>query len=325
MPNIITHTLFADEFLEDASTSLQEWLLPRKQLVEIGANGPDFLFFHGLSPTRAFQKTSLRKLGSKVHSQHIREFYQCALACIRKEKDREIQKDMTAYLMGHLMHWSLDSTAHPYVYYRTGCKSAQSSWWHHRFESLIDAIMLKVKREQTIQDFKAYTITDASLEQVRAIARIYVPVARQIYGVDVKPHQILESIEDWNFMQKVFYDASGKKFHFFYNIEKMTNTESAVSGFFVPNQPEDPFDTINLLHKEWVHPCDDEIKSTESFFDLYDRAMDKAFKVNALLLECLEDSTRDEDFLSFIGQKDYDTGLEENLPMVHFDLVYNSK
>ena len=119
MPNIITHTLFADEFLEDASTSLQEWLLPRKQLVEIGANGPDFLFFHGLSPTRAFQKTSLRKLGSKVHSQHIREFYQCALACIRKEKDKEIQKDMTAYLMGHLMHWSLDSTAHPYVYYRT--------------------------------------------------------------------------------------------------------------------------------------------------------------------------------------------------------------
>ena len=45
MPNIITHTLFANEFLEDASTSLQEWLLPRKQLVEIGANGPDFLFF----------------------------------------------------------------------------------------------------------------------------------------------------------------------------------------------------------------------------------------------------------------------------------------
>lgn len=325
MPNIITHTLFADEFLEDANQSLQEWLLPRKQLIEIGANGPDFLFFHGLSPVRAFQKTSLRKLGSQIHSQHIREFYQCALQSIRKEKDQTIQKDMTAYLMGHLMHWSLDSTAHPYVYYRTGCHTMQSSWWHHRFESLIDAIILKVKREQTIQDFKAYQITEASLEQVRAIARIYVPVARLVYGVDVKAHQILESINDWNFMQKVFYDASGKKFQFFHTLETWTNTESAISGFFVPNQPEDPFDTINLLHKEWVHPCDETIKSTESFFDLYDRAMDTAFKVNTLLLECLENPNKDEDFLSFIGQKDYNTGLEETLPMVYFNEVYKQK
>ena len=46
MPNIITHTLFADEFLQEASPSLKEWLEPRRQLVEIGSNGPDFLFFH---------------------------------------------------------------------------------------------------------------------------------------------------------------------------------------------------------------------------------------------------------------------------------------
>lgn len=322
MPNIITHTLFADEFLEDASDSLKKWLIPRRQLVEIGANGPDFLFFHGLSPKRLFQKTPLRKLGGQVHSQSIREFYQVALACIRKEKEEAIQKDMTAYVMGHLMHWSLDSTAHPYVYYRTGKGTAQSSWWHHRFESLIDAILLKVKREQTIQDFQAYRITDASLEQVRAMARVYVPIAQTVYGVDVKPHQILESVEDWTFMQKVFYDASGKKFEFSHTLEKLIASESMISGFFVPNEPIDPFDTINLLHKEWVHPCDDTMTSTESFFDLYDKAMDKAFKVNALFLECLENPEKDEDFLSFIGQKDYDTGLEEQKEMKYFDLVY---
>lgn len=322
MPNIITHTLFADEFLDDASDTLKEWLYPRKQLVEIGANGPDFLFFHGLSPRRLFQKTPLRKLGSQVHSHLIREFYEQALVCIHKEKDESIRLDMTAYLMGHLMHWALDSTAHPYVYYRTGQGTAQSSWWHHRFESLIDAIVLKVKRGQTIHDFHAYWITEASLEQIRAMARIYVPVARLVYGVDIKPHQILESVEDWTWMQKVFYDATGKKFEISHAVESLLSAESMISGFFVPNEPTDPFDTINLLHKEWVHPCDDQIRSTESFFDLYDKAMDKAFRVNALLLECLEDPTKEESFLSFIGQRDYDTGLEEHLPMVNFDLVY---
>ena len=322
MPNIITHTLLADDFIEKSSPSIKEWLLPRKQLVEIGSNGPDFLFFHGLSPKRAFHKDSLRKWGNKVHSQKIREFYACALDSIHKDKDEAIQKDMIAYLMGHLMHWALDSTAHPYVYYRTGNDHKKSSQWHHRFESLIDAIMLKVKREQTIRDFKAYEVTDASLEQIRAICRIYVPVLRKVYGVHVLPHQIKESIEDWNFMEKVFYDQNGKKFDVSYRLETMIGQESLISGFFVPNQPEDPFDTMNLLHKEWVHPCDESKKSSESFFDLYEKALDKAFEVNTLLLECIEDPAKDEAFLNFIGEKDYNTGLDEDLPMKYFDLVY---
>ncbi|HIW17986.1 MAG TPA: hypothetical protein H9886_02505 [Candidatus Faecalicoccus intestinipullorum] len=322
MPNIITHTLFADEFLQEASPSLKEWLDPRKQLVEIGSNGPDFLFFHGLSPSRLLQKSELGRLGNTVHATKTSEFYQKALECIQKEKDKVIQTDMKAYVLGHLLHWCLDSTAHPYVYYRTGHGQAINSWWHHRFESLIDAILLKVKREQTIQEYRAYTITMATLEQVRAIARIYVPIAKDVYDVKIRPYQIKESLEDWTFVEKLFYDTSGKKFETSFRIERLFGLESMISGFFVPNSPEDPFDTMNLLHKEWIHPCDDSIRSTESFFDLYEKAMDKAFHVIGLFLDAVEDPEREEDFLSYIGNKDYNTGLDENRKMRFFEPVF---
>ena len=68
----------------------------------------------------------------------------------------------------------------------------------------MDAIMLKVKKECTIEDFNFYEISDASKEEARAIARIYVPAIRQILGFEIKPHQIMESLKDWHFIESLY-------------------------------------------------------------------------------------------------------------------------
>ena len=201
MPNIITHTLFAREIKEKLDWPIQELIKKNPQLFDIGSNGPDFLFFHCFSPKRVYHKKTLRSLGGQAHVKHISEFYLSAIDSIRKEKDPQIREQMLVYTMGHLCHWALDSTAHPYVYYRTGNERQRDSWWHHRLESLIDAIMLKVKKECTISDFRVYEVCDTTLDQARAIARIWVPVGRNVFGKDVQPHEIKESLDDWHFMQ----------------------------------------------------------------------------------------------------------------------------
>lgn len=322
MPNIITHVLFADEVCEKLDADKKEFIEPRLQLFEIGSNGPDFLFFHGMNPKDFLKKSPLRKLGSDAHSYNVNEFYKSCLDSIRKEENEEIKLDMITYVCGHLCHWALDSTAHPYVFHRTGNCKGKSAWWHHRFESLIDAIMLKVKNECTIQDFKAYEVTEVSLEQARAIARIYVPVSRNVFYQDIKPHQILDSLNDWNFIQKVLYDPKSLKFDTAFALEKITGTESKISGYFVPNEPEDPFDTINLLHNKWCHPCDDTIVSTESFFDLYDKAILKALDVIRFFLKAIEDKEATDDFINYLGNQSYDTGMSKQKEMIHFNLVY---
>ena len=322
MPNIITHTLFAQDIFNKVDKQTHDLLEPRNQLFEIGSNGPDFLFFHGLNPRHFAMSSDLRKAGSIFHGKHVNDFYQNALISIRLEKDEEIKKDMMAYVCGHLCHWALDSTSHPYIFYRTGTCKGKSAWYHHRFESLLDAIMLKMKKECTIEDFKFYEVCDVTKEQARAIARIYVPAIRQILGFDVKGHQILDSLNDWHFIEHIFYDASGKKINALQNVENITKSYNFLSGYIVPNQPDDPYDVINLLHKRWVHPSDDSLVSTESFFDLYDKALLLAQEAIRIFLTACQNEEQDKDLMLLIQNRNYNLGKNDDAPMTNFDLIY---
>lgn len=322
MPNIITHTLFAQEIFNKVDEKTHDLFEPRLQLLEIGSNGPDFLFFHGLNPKDFYKPSDLRKAGSIFHGGHVNEFYQKALISIRNEKDEEIRKDMKTYVCGHLCHWALDSTSHPYIFYRTGTCTGKSAWYHHRFESLLDAILLKVKKDCTIEDFKFYEVCDITKEQARAIARIYVPNIRMILGMDIKPHQILESLNDWHFIESLFYDASGKKIHALQALEDLTKTYNFLSGYIVPNEPEDPYDVMNLLHNRWVHPSDSELVSTESFFDLYDRALLLAQEAIRIFLAACDNPEYDQDLLLLIKDRNYNLGKSDHKEMVNFDLIW---
>lgn len=86
MPNIITHILFTDDVYEKLDDPKYDFLESRLQLMEVGGNGPDFLFFHNLNPTSFMKKTPLRKIGNEVHSHSINDFYASAVASIQKEK-----------------------------------------------------------------------------------------------------------------------------------------------------------------------------------------------------------------------------------------------
>lgn len=57
MPNIITHTLFAQEIFDKVDEATHDLFEPRLQLLEIRSNGPDFLFF-----LEMIQKIFIRKV-----------------------------------------------------------------------------------------------------------------------------------------------------------------------------------------------------------------------------------------------------------------------
>ena len=40
-------------------------------------------------------------------------------------------------------------------------------------------------------------------DMLKAIARIYVPCAKAVYGVDVKVHELRETLESWHDVQKL--------------------------------------------------------------------------------------------------------------------------
>ena len=318
MPNIITHSLFAKEMADrfpDAG-----WLHAREHLFTVGSNGPDYLFFYGFGAGGPLKGATLRRYGGQLHKGHVNAFYESALRSIRHEKDPAIRQDMIAYVCGHLSHWALDSTVHPYVYYRTGHGSAQNSWNHHRMESVLDSIVLKVKNGETTKQFDTPAIANCSLEEARAVARIYVPAIEAVFNEQIAPHQIKDALDDWHRVQKLEHDPKGVKLASLKSLEKLTGTKNLASGLIVPNAPVDDYDICNLTHKKWIHPADENRVSTESFFDLYDKALITGETAIRLFLAAVDDKAEEKDFLRFIGNRTYNEGLPEDLPMVHFDV-----
>lgn len=319
MPNLITHALFAEELLPTLPEKVQVWLEPRAHLFGVGSNGPDFLFFHGRSKVNPLKSSPLQEYGNALHAGRVNDFYKSCIQSIRKEKDATIKADMTAYVCGHLCHWALDSTVHPYVFYRTGTCKGKEAWYHHRLESILDAVMLKIKHGETLETFHTPDIAKCSLEEARAVARVYVPAIQDVFGDVIKPHLILDSLNDWHSIQELEYDPSGRKIDLLHNIEKATNQKNAFSGLIVPNVPEDDYDVCNLLHKEWMHPSTDEV-FTDSFLDLYDLALVRARTVIALFLEALYRLDKESNFFAFVDDKNYNLGINEDLPMKNFDI-----
>ena len=316
MPNIITHGLFAKKVYNDITNKpLQNIIRQNPREFIIGSNGPDFFFFY-----KFFQKeyAHIRNIGSIVHATKINDFYQNAFECIEKEINIDIKNAMISYLAGHLCHWALDSRAHPYVNYHTGAYTGISESWHHRFESMMDAMLLKKIKNESIQTFKFYLLTKQSKNTIKAISNIYIPVLKKVYEIDLSEQQIKDALNDWYRIQTYLYDPTGTKTKILKLYEKKVNRPWLYSGNVVPYKIDERFDVLNESKKEWCYPTDNTKKSNESFMEIFKRAQ----KIG---IECLNHFNDLEFILAKLNNESYDTGESINKELKYFDYIYGGE
>lgn len=326
MPNIITHKLFAEDVYHALNDTQLKCMIKRNlELYYIGSQGPDFLFFSHLMPWDVYKSHELNRLGSRMHNEHINDFYECAMHSIQKQTNKEIQERMIVYLFGHLCHWALDKTAHPYIYYFTGKGKKKNSSFHHRLESIIDARLLEKKRDLTIKEYPYYKLCEYDVNMLQAIARIYVAVSREVYHVDLKVHDIRETLDTWYEVQKFLYDPGCIKYACIHGVEKILHKEWQFSGNIVRNKEIDQLDLLNEERKEWKHPCDDKITSTASFLDLYDDAIITASKVIKMANWILQGKAGIHHLLHIIDDQTYTRGMKENKEMRYFNIIFEKQ
>lgn len=318
MPNLVTHALFTEDVLQKLHNPM---LNSHRKIMITGGQGPDYLFFHNAMFSKFVKPSPIRKYGTLFHSENINAFYASALHSIRQQKNRKIRDDMIAYVCGHLCHWALDSTAHPLIYYRTGNCKGRSSWAHHRYESLLDAAMLQYKKQKTMADYNpANECLSTDKNTARAIARTYVPAIQAIYKDEVGAHHFADALKDWKTMQTYLYDPKNRKKKIVVPLEKVLGIEYLTSGCSIPNKAEDNVDIANLLHTQWLNPVTGEA-SVESFFDLYQKAEEKAVKAITLFLDALRDPDREQAFLDFLADRNYESNQPGTPEMVYFDPI----
>ena len=329
MPNIITHKLFG----EQAITALMKSTDPMKHealrviqkhahLFYIGTNGPDVLFFHHAKPWESWKSHRLSKIGGSLHRGQVNDFYEAAITAIRKQEDPLIKERMVAYLMGHLCHWALDKTAHPYIFYRTGNCKGKSAYAHHRFESMMDAMMLRRYHNETIETYKAADIAAADREMLQAIARIYVPAVGSALHQKLTVHEIHEALLDWHEILLLLHDPTGKLCERLQKAEIRLHRKWMISGHIIPKDIDPRFDVLNLQKQTWYHPCTMRLSSNASVPEMFEEGIGVAAEAIKL---AYQDICEESGFGlgNLLHDQAYDTGMDPSAKMKHFDLIYD--
>ena len=316
MPSIITHGLFAKNVFNNLKDEQLVQIIknnPREFI--IGSNGPDFFFFYKIFNSKA---KNIRDVGNLVHSMKINDFFINAFEIIDQEENKELKEAMTSYIIGHLCHWALDSCAHPYVFYKTGAYSTITESWHHRFESMIDTILLKNMKNESIKTFKFYLLAKQSKNTLDVISKIYIPTVKKLYDVEITRKHIKDALNDWYQILSFVYDPHKSKIKLLKTYEKIKNSPWLYSGNVIPVDIDDTYDVLNTKKDTWCYPTDKDKKSNESFMEIYERAKD-------LILDILN-NINDKDYMfSHINNASYDTGESEIKELMYFDYIYGGE
>ncbi|MBC8536917.1 zinc dependent phospholipase C family protein [Feifania hominis] len=278
MPSNITHYLFAEEVRPLLGESWKNTLEKNPCVYSLGAQGPDFLSYHRFLPWQG--KSPLHEVDERIHRGANSAFFEGMLACGSEEGERAL---LGAYLAGFLCHYALDMTAHPFIFSMQSIilrgeklPPEYATAVHRRVETALDLITLRRSRGELPGKLKmAATIAlDAGEREVlaQAVAHGVACLTGERY-----PQALFdEAMRDMKRAFALFGDPTGLIRHAARFIEKRRGMPPELSAMFPTDVESDEFDYANALAEQWEDAFDGGSLHSETFFELYDAAKQRA-------------------------------------------------
>ncbi len=278
MPAVITHYLFAKDVYQniqpdpfDGSDEFSAFML--------GAQGPDVLFFSGLTP----KQLAAGRTATLMHAADPVLLLRSLLDAATMLPD-DIRGIGTAYAQGFLCHYLLDSTLHPFIYAQQyaltgagveGLDDGDGHEVHAEIESELDILALSEKERITIEDFDPLLPLSASKRCVQVISLLCKYVAKSALDRDIRHDAFETGVENYRVILLSLKSPKGIKRQVMGFIERRFRRHSFAQAMSHRNQLIDQSIFDNHDHAPWVDPATDDVR-TEGFWDLYHTALSTA-------------------------------------------------
>lgn len=271
MPGFVTHYIFGRETYHKLTCSSQKKnLYDNRAAFGLGLQGPDIFFYY--LPSYLLHG---HNIGALAHTKETNAFFFGML----KSCDRFTQKDdlgiAEAYLTGFLGHYLLDTICHPYIYAMSHYEGKESSYFsrHAYLETEIDTALLDLKLHRSPVGFRARDTISLTYRQKKVIATMLYDAYHYAFP-NLRLHKITMylGILSMQLGMRILYDASGQKKVLFRLLERIFLGYPLFSPLIASSTLFFRTDPFNLRHARWNNPWDTTLSSTESFFDLYDKA-----------------------------------------------------
>lgn len=302
MPGFRSHYVFGIEsrnILKKLNTpeSLSMWDVVRSHpaVYALGQQGPDIFFYNPLSYTHK------RNTGEIMHHDRTLAFITNLIKVSESINDPGLRGVAHAYTAGFIGHYTMDTTCHPYIHYRTKKDINDHSnrgFYNHMFlEADIDCALLAHYLKLRPSEFIPSKTIELSQADAILIGSLIQRAAAMTY-----PEMVLFSFEvtqAFRFTRIVYdlmEDRNRWKKKLVRSFEDDFLKHPQFSAMIANDGHKTYTDPCNLRHLEWKNPWDLTHHSRASFYELFASA-EKKYIRRLYLYFCL--------FSSECGSRDY--------------------
>lgn len=274
-----------------------------QDVLEIGAQGPDILFFYNI--LNVFNKNHIpNKLGVQMHHERIGLFLHHLLL-----KTKETMGSSYAYLMGFVAHYATDCTIHPFVYAMSNNEDGSENETKHLvLETQFDTWYHQNSGNKGIPR-QVSCIKRLTNMQKNDIANVLSDACQKVFPeAGLKPVHVYKTISDMNKVVSTLYSPHKVKYHIFKLIEKIVGHKDIINRHTVA-QTLPSYDFLNNKKKSWKNPWDDKNVYTYSFIELFDMAVELSYKYMTTVVDYLENRLTIDEAMHVLGGNSFSSGL----------------
>lgn len=323
MPSITTHHIFSKEVLNQLNKKELNRFKNKLEIYHTFAQSHDYLFYY----TFGKNKKKINSFGHYAHRNNTQNYIVNIIKEI-KNSNQENNPELIAYLYGVLTHYVLDTTCHPYIFYKTGVYRKKEKdtrkyfGGHTTIEKNLDAIYYKKYKN------KNYNLCNISKEiignpilsnqLINTINNVY----KKTYNQDNIGNIYAKSIKDAKLIYKVVInDRFGIKRLLYKFLDLIINKNKKYITNYSTYILKPNLSYLNTEKKEWNHPSIPELKYNYSFEDLFNISIEKTTKIIKEVNKVLYENKNIEEILEYIPNLDYSTGLpiSNNKQLRHFE------
>lgn len=309
MPATATHAFFAKDVYDILPGDIKKQLsISRSKMF---AQSTDSLMFYNL--LSILPGKNIRYFQKYFHRNQTQEFF---LNLLRYIKDSNIKdKDTLSFLFGFITHYALDSMIHPYIFYKTGCfnKNKPNTYKYnniHTFmETFIDNDMIRRRLKTNPYEFQftkfCFNTEPFSNELNKTINYTFF----NTFKLKDMDKIYYKSLKQMKFFVKYFrQDKYGIKKNIYKFFDSFTSKRTFRLEALSYHYPlVDRHNFLNSNHNTWRNPTTYDMTSTESFVDLYLKAIKIAKILTCASFDYLND--KDIDLEKIFDNTSYVTGL----------------
>ena len=299
MPATYTHHTFSEDVYKVINVDIQDKLKDSKEIYNLFGKSFDVLFF--VKPD----------LGHFAHKNNINLYFSNIIKYI---KDNNLVNDgeALAYLYGSICHYVLDSTVHPYIFYKTGVynkknrKTLKYKGMHAYYEYMIDAILYNDRNRKSIARADLTKVLFPKLNFSLNLRKTIDYTYTQTFCTINMSKVILKGYKNFKFIVKHGMQSRlGIKMFFYKIANKLFNSKLENYCYYIKKLDKS---VLNLEHKKWYYPVDKTKNFHYSFYDLYDLSIEKARVLINEINDALNDKISISKVLKDIGNNSYTTG-----------------